>query len=163
MNIKDSKITILVIIGIIIIVAAAIYAFVMDEEVDITISGPTNSIISTNETLEPPLVEDLTEAEKSEAEVRDQTRLEDIDAMRSALQEFLDANGYYPTTLDEIVPDYLSEIPTDPLSEKYEYNYTCIGSADPCVYYDLSYTLEVGTEELSAGLNLESPDEIATP
>lgn len=164
MNIKDSKITILVVFGIVVIIAAAIYALSLkDDDVDITISGPVNSSIDNDETLDPPPVEDLTEQEKLEAENRDQTRIEDIDQIKSALDDFVADNNYYPDTIDEIVPDYISELPIDPMPESYEYSYTCIGSVDPCLYYDLSYTLEVGTDDLPAGLNLESPEEIATP
>jgi len=89
--------------------------------------------------------------------------LKDIASIKSALGEYLNDNSFYPDIIDEIIPDYLSEIPVDPMSGTYDYSYTCIGSTGPCVYYDLSYTLEVGTDDLPAGLNLDSPEEIATP
>lgn len=164
MNIKDIKVTILVIIGIVVIIAAAIYALTTDEEVDIDIAtSGINTTVATNETLEPPPVEDLTETEKSDAESRDQERITEVGEIESVLQDYVDTKGYYPATIDEIVPDYITELPIDPTPESYEYSYTCIGATDPCVLYDLSYTLEVGTDELPAGLNIISPEEIATP
>ncbi|HHA19177.1 MAG TPA: hypothetical protein ENK70_05675 [Methylophaga sp.] len=164
MNIKDIKVTILVVIGIIIIIAAAIYALASNEEVSIDIISSTiNTAVATNESLDLPSVEELTEEEKSDAQVRDQERIAEVGDIESALKDFVEAKGYYPTTIDEIVPDYISKLPTDPMPESYEYTYTCIGSTNPCVLYDLSYILEVGTDELPAGLNLVSPEEIAIP
>jgi len=160
-------VTIFVILGIIAIVAVFVMAFAWDgeEAVAPTINqGNTNTIFENiNATLESDPTEDMTEEEISEAEERDIQRLEDINLIKTVLDDFVEINGYYPDAIDELVPEYFTELPADPMPENYEYSYTCIGSLDPCLYYDLSYTLEVGTEDVPAGLNLESPDEIATP
>lgn len=141
-----------------------IFSFTIDqEEANAPTTNYTNETVAINETIDPPPVEDLTEQEKSDAQSRDQQRLDDINTLTIALDDYVNNNGYYPDTIDEIVPDYISELPIDPMPEIYEYSYTCIGSTGPCVYYDLSYTLEIGTDDLPAGMNLESPDEIATP
>ena len=57
------------------------------------------------------------------ARARDQKRLSDIVTLETAINEFRIDNGRYPE-LGELIPDYLSSIPEDPINDVvYFYNY----------------------------------------
>ena len=59
----------------------------------------------------------------SNALSRDQKREQDLAALSEALQKYQAAKKSYPNSLQQLVPDYLSSLPTDPLSPKYSYRY----------------------------------------
>jgi len=99
----------------------------------------------------------LTGEEKEVAKSNDELRTETVKKIQTALELFAANNASYPETYDELVPDYLEVWPDDPGS--YEYVYTPIGAL-PARFYDVSYQLELDTDELSAGVNIASPDEI---
>ncbi len=116
---------------------------------------------NTEEIIGEPIKE-LMEEENSEALVRDKTRLADVEIMKQSLEDYKNDIGNYPEIIDEIIPKYLTEIPAGPNNTNDEYNYTCIGST-PCRFYDLTYELEVGVGDITPGIHVASPDEIASP
>ncbi len=54
---------------------------------------------------------------------RDQKREDDLGAIAAALQKFYDEKHYYPNSLQQLVPNYLDSLPSDPLEPKYSYRY----------------------------------------
>jgi type II secretory pathway pseudopilin PulG len=54
---------------------------------------------------------------------RDDQRKADLATIAAALNKFKAAKGYYPNSLQQLVPDYLDSLPKDPLSPKYSYRY----------------------------------------
>ncbi|MBU0670788.1 MAG: hypothetical protein ABH835_02320 [Patescibacteria group bacterium] len=88
---------------------------------------------------------------------RDSRRLADIKNIQGGLDLFFLDNEYYPETLEPLVEGgYLPNIPKDPTPEERAYVYTPIGSS-PAQYYDLSFKLEVGTDDYPEGLNIVNP------
>ncbi|XOU94169.1 MAG: hypothetical protein ACNFW9_04965 [Candidatus Kerfeldbacteria bacterium] len=127
-------------------------------------TGPETSFQPTainEETIGEPAKE-LTEEESNEASDRDETRLTDIKKMQEALENYKDNNGNYPDNFEGLVPDYMEIVPTDPSLNGTEYNYTGIG-ASPYMYYDMTYTLEVGVNDINPGMHVANPDGIAVP
>ena len=108
------------------------------------------------------LIANMTEEQRNQALIRDSLRLADMKKFRSILESYKEDNDHYPEVLDNLVPDYLDEIPNNPSPGGQEYVYTGIGSK-PYSYYDLSYVLEVGAEGISPGMHIASPGGIATP
>ncbi len=51
------------------------------------------------------------------ARSRDARRMADISQMRSALELYLNDNGTYPAALANLVPSYISSVPTPPLPQ----------------------------------------------
>jgi len=89
--------------------------------------------------------------------------LADIEAIRSALKKYNDDEGNYPEKMEDLVTGgYLAELPKNPTPGGMDYVYTPIGAL-PAKYYDLAYSLETGTEELSAGDHIANPDNITYP
>ncbi len=54
----------------------------------------------------------------------DQTRKRDLINIQSRLKTFYQAKGYYPSSLFNLVPDYLGNVPQDPETGQ-EYYYLC--------------------------------------
>jgi len=63
----------------------------------------------------------------------DSTRRQDLGAISRGLRAYQTANGYYPALsckigtagcLDNLVPQYLASLPTDPVSGQYGYSST---------------------------------------
>src|SRR3989338_2654399 len=50
---------------------------------------------------------------------RNVQRIKDINNLRVAVEDYIDARGAYPTQLSEITPTYIASIPSDPLGESY--------------------------------------------
>lgn len=99
----------------------------------------------------------------SEIKARDEQRITHIEKIRSALKKYYNDNGNYPEKMEELVTGgYLSKLPKNPTPGGIDYVYTPIGSL-PAKYYDLAYSLEVGTSEISAGEHIANPDSIAYP
>ncbi len=84
------------------------------------------------------------------ARARDVKRLADIRSYFGALTTFYGDKGYYPSTLDELVPDYLPGLLFNPTPGGMNYNYTPIG-VEPARSYSLYYKFEVGVENLGPG------------
>lgn len=72
---------------------------------------------------------------------RDAKRIADVKQLQLALELFFDSNGSYPTStgLSALAPDYISVLPTDPVSGN---NYTYGYNANPATDYHLAATLE---------------------
>lgn len=100
----------------------------------------------------PPPPEDLQAAAKK----RDAQRLEDIDAIQTALSSFYASQQAFPKTLGELVlSSLLSKIPTDPKTNQ-NYLYTALG--DPVLHYSLSFVLETDQGTLESGLQVGSSE-----
>ena len=123
----------------------------------------TNETLETNENtnLGVEEAEPTVEAE-SDAELRDIQRLSHVRIIQGAIITYHDANGNYPDTKADLIPDYLASWPVNPTPGGADYVYTPIGSL-PAQYYDLSYELEVGTEGIIEGVHVANPDGIAVP
>jgi len=136
------------------------YSLFIDKDAD-TNTTPTE----TTTTIESPDAEsvaaavEMTEQQKEQARVRDGIRVEHVKSFRSALALYQADHEKYPETVTDLVPDYLESIPGNPSPGGVTYNYTGIGSS-PYRYYELAYKLEVGTQNISAGLHVASPDSL---
>jgi len=106
----------------------------------------------------PPV--NMTDEQRSQAQIRDNIRLTGIKKLRSALTSYFENNDFYPSTLDDLMSDYLDEIPHNPFPGGQEFVYTGIG-VEPYSYYEISYALEVGTEGINSGIHVASPDAVA--
>lgn len=181
---KDSKganntIVRILIIVIIILVLGLVYAFAFQdkqEEKSNLSTNATNSNQNNNSQVldnraEFKTTNENTEENKDEKEAaaeqdpnavsRDEQRIADIKRIQEALVEFKSDRGNYPEKMEELAPDYLSEIPKNPTPGGIDYIYTPIGAL-PAQYYDLAYELEVGTSEVKdAGTHIANPEGIA--
>lgn len=83
----------------------------------------------------------LTAFDASKKSARDGKRKADLESIRSALEIYRSDNGLYPDNLNPLKPDYLSEIPSDPISTQ-SYIYAC---SSPCKLYTLCATVEIGS------------------
>ncbi len=52
---------------------------------------------------------------------RDARRLADLDQVRLAAELYFDQNREYPAALDDLAPDFIATVPTDPLGDAYVY------------------------------------------
>lgn len=100
----------------------------------------------------------------NEAIKRDEQRISDIKKIQQALADYKKDKGNYPEKMEELVSSkYLSELLKNPTPGGIDYVYTPIGSL-PAQYYDLAYSLEVGTDEVKEpGDHIANPDGIAYP
>lgn len=96
------------------------------------------------------------------AKERDKVRKADVEKLQGALKKYFDAKKNYPDTLEGLVPTYISEIPKNPTPGGSDYTYTPIGSL-PASFYDLTYTLEAGVDDVEAGLHSATPKGVAQP
>ncbi|MBI4037375.1 type II secretion system protein [Candidatus Daviesbacteria bacterium] len=62
---------------------------------------------------------------------RDHKRFRDLSAVKQALELYRNNYGVYPGTLDRLVPDYMDQIPSDPLTQ---WGYRYFASATTFVY-----------------------------
>lgn len=92
---------------------------------------------------------------------RDARRLADVKQLQIALELYNDANGQYPTAIDNphlVTPGHIQVIPIDP-STNAAYLYAGLGSGAKCTSYHLGTTLEApnnalnSSADLAAGLN----------
>ncbi len=97
----------------------------------------------------------LTSQLRSAAASRDKRRLADVQALRQALDLSKGDHGAYPEALAGLVPDYFATVPHDPKT-LLPYGYTVIGSGGD--FYDLTYTLEVGSDGIVAGEHTATPE-----
>jgi hypothetical protein len=116
---------------------------------NVSIDENTNSAIITNN--------------DPEAKKRDEERLAEIEDIRTRLAEYYDSKGNYPESLEQLVTEgYYTELPVNPAPGGMDYVYTPIGSI-PAMFYDLAYSLEVGTAALEPGEHIANPENIAFP
>jgi len=95
------------------------------------------------------------------AKKRDDQRLEDVQNIMAALEEYRKATDSYPVTFDDLVSRYINKLPQDPGDGSTPYEYTPIGRA-PYNFYSVTYTLEIGTDEIVPGFHEATPDGIAS-
>ena len=170
------------IVVIIILVLGLVYAFAFQGEEDGTKSNDNTNVsttalnqnsnsqiedgraeFKTSDEGEEKTVEEATAEQDPDAVSRDEQRIVDIKSIQDALVKYKDATGNYPEQMNELMPDYLSEIPANPEPGGIDYIYTPIGKL-PAQYYDLAYELEAGTSEVEgAGTHIANPDGIANP
>lgn len=87
------------------------------------------------ESSESPSPEASAGPDLSTAAGRDAKRKADLVAINAALKEFQSDRSSYPQTLQELVPDFLTEIPKDPLSPKFNYRYQRTASGFRLTFY----------------------------
>lgn len=126
----------------------------MNEE---AVTNNSNTIVDLSQ-----INSNLSGDELKQAETRDQKRINDITSIQSALEEYKSDNDQYPEKLIQLTTEYLDVIPGNPVPGGITYTYTPIGTA-PYLYYDLSYVLEVGIDDITIGDHTATPDGIATP
>lgn len=96
--------------------------------------------------------------EEWQAQKRDAQRLSDISQIRTALVLYADDHELkYPKTLDELAPDYISQVPVNPVPGGGDYTYE---PSKDFKSFTLSFLLEVGTGSYGAGLHVLIPDGI---
>lgn len=125
------------------------------------LGGNTNEEISPTNT-DFSYIAQMTNEQRDQARMRDDKRLTDIKKIQAALEAYKRDNDSYPASLTQLKTKYLSDIPQNTYPGGTEYNYTPIGG-EPYSYYDLSYTLEVGTQDVGPGEHTASPGGVATP
>ena len=106
--------------------------------------------------------------DEAAAKNRDKQRVEDVKAIREAMEKFYKDNEAYPGDFVALVPDYLSDVPTNPSPGGVDYSLTGIGAEiEPgtqlFAYYDMVYALEVGADGIEPGIHVANPDGIALP
>jgi hypothetical protein len=70
----------------------------------------------------------------------DVARKADLYAIQGVLLQYRIENGKYPETLDEMVPDYLAEVRTDPKTKK-PYGYSALSNGESyelCIDFETS-------------------------
>lgn len=90
---------------------------------------------------------------------RDSRRKADIQQIRQALETYRSENGVYPddaTWEADIVPDYISEIPTDPKNGFYRYESGSI----PITTYTICAYLELETDTATCAATCGSASEV---
>ncbi|MFC1687758.1 hypothetical protein ACFL0L_04205 [Patescibacteria group bacterium] len=126
-------------------------------------SANEDATINTNTIVDLSQVNsNLSGDELKQAESRDKKRVSDIRSIQSALEEYKSDNDQYPEKITALTTEYLDVIPGNPVPGGITYTYTPIGTA-PYLFYDLSYVLEVGIEDITIGDHTATPDGIATP
>jgi len=123
----------------------------------VNVNFSSNSFINNN-----PALANMSEAEKSQALLRDQKRLFDIRQLRVALAAYYKDNESYPEQLTYLLTKYIQAIPGNPNPGGINYSYTPIGT-EPYKFYELSYVLELGTEGIEAGIHSATPNGLAQP
>lgn len=107
---------------------------------------------------EPKYTED--DPEYNNAVDRDTQRLANVQTIMEALEKHLDEVGSYPESINDLVPRYIDALPTGPNDDD-QYLYTPIGRA-PYTFFDLTYTLEIGTDDITPGAHTASPGAIVS-
>jgi len=97
------------------------------------------------------------------ARARDVSRLADVRQLQDALVQYQGDHGAYPGSFADLIDGgYLAAIPENPSPNGTTYTYTPIGT-EPYAFYTISYTLEVGAEEIAAGDHTANPNGVAQP
>lgn len=91
--------------------------------------------------------------------LRDAQRVADIKQLQVALSGYASvSNSQYPTTLSRLVPDFLTTLPTDPVT-KASYKYAALGTGVSCFSYHLGATLE---DKSNGNLNADSDASVSS-
>ena len=112
--------------------------------VNLNVSTNTNNNANTNASVDPL------------AYSRDMIRLVHIRNIQTALTAYIAMNDYYPSSL-EVVANYFyqSKVPENPTPGGMTYEYSSSGDS-----YILKYELEIGSDEISAGVHTAGPSNI---
>ncbi|MEX0621681.1 MAG: hypothetical protein WD187_01695 [Candidatus Woykebacteria bacterium] len=106
----------LIFLGISILLAAGFYIYLQisqNAQVNRETGRPQSQVQTTNKEAEEVIKQIFS---------RDQQRKNDVATINSALKSFFLDNKKAPETLDELVPEILAQLPTDPeTSENYKY------------------------------------------
>jgi len=92
----------------------------------------------------------LVNLRSSQAKARDAKRLQDVQALVTALNVYYSENKVYPTALSGLVPAQISAVPVDPSnspSTPKAYDYAALGSGNDCNSFHLGADLENGTSD----------------
>ncbi len=162
---RSYKLPVILVVVWIVIIALFGYSIWISKEDNVDETGQATSIgaggnANTTSISQPEVI--MSDEEREQARIRDSKRLADVKQLRAKLEIYQEDNGYYPENLDSLVPDYLEYLPQNPTPGGTAYNYTGIGSS-PYQYYDMTYTLEVGVEEIDPGMHVANPGGIAVP
>ncbi|MFH0952526.1 MAG: hypothetical protein V1838_05120 [Patescibacteria group bacterium] len=125
-----------------------------NENTNDSVNDNTNSDANTNSEINSNQSSGV-DATNSVKKARDARRLSDIRNIRTALTVYVVENGVYPENLAELLPNYLSVMPVNPTPGGITYYYTPVESV-----YNLHYSLEVGTDELTAGEHIATPNSL---
>lgn len=100
---------------------------------------------------------------RSPEEERDWQRYRETNILRIALNSYLNENNVYPNKLEDLVPDFIPQMPLDPKTQQpYVYVHTATG-------YKLAFEMERGVMILAPGKHVLSPkgmdipEEVAEP
>lgn len=99
------------------------------------LKAPTVTDEPQPEQTESPAPEATGAADLTTAEGRDAQRRADLVAINAALREYQADRGSYPDTLQALVPDFLTDVPKDPLSPKFNYRYQKTSSGFRLTFY----------------------------
>ncbi|MFH0755070.1 MAG: type II secretion system protein [bacterium] len=94
----------------------------------------------------------------SKAQSRDQKRVTDIKSLQIALEQYFRIYGIYPTSINTLVPNYISSIPTDS-NNNYENNYfpiTKTSGSSNCISYQLWAKFEKNNSYLDSKKGFDS-------
>ncbi len=155
---KSYKVPVILVFVWVLIAVLFGYSLWIDKDID-TNTTPTETAIESLDAEEVARAIEMTEQQKEQARIRDGIRIEHVKSFRTALATYHGDNEKYPEIVADLVPDYLESIPENPSPGGLTYNYTGIGSS-PFRYYEFAYKLEVGVENISAGLHVASPDSL---
>lgn len=168
---KPAKRTLLLLV-VILIVGVGVWVIIrtQGDTTNDTVGGNTNVVVAGEATNEEKELFDIEEPQPkyasddplyADAKKRDEQRMKDIQSIVNALDKHLEAVDSYPELMDALVPRYIDALPADPTPDESEYHYTPIGRA-PWNFYELSYTLEVGTDDIGPGYHTATPDGLVT-
>lgn len=93
--------------------------------------------------------------EEMQGKQRDTIRISDLMQIDTALDLYFDDNQKYPQKLDNLMPDYISNIPANPTPGGIPYTYE--PSTDLSTF-KLSFVLETGNYTYAAGLHVLVPE-----
>ncbi|MSU76321.1 hypothetical protein EXS54_02545 [Patescibacteria group bacterium] len=120
-----------------VLVLVVVYLFITQQslnanikqlQADVTQLKSANQATPQAETTESASPDATPSPDLATAKGRDAKRKSDVLALNAALAQYHTEKGSYPKTLQELVPDYLTELPKDPDSPKYTYRYQRVGN-----------------------------------
>lgn len=162
-NINQKYLLIILVIVIIFSVSWLVYSGLMDKGIDQNVNASDIDVNNLNSGMEANTNTAIITNNDPEAKKRDDERLTEVEDIRIKLAEYYEDKGNYPESLEQLVTEgYFTEIPVNPTPGGMDYIYTPIGSL-PAMFYDLAYSLEVGTETLEPGEHVANPENIAFP
>ena len=87
----------------------------------------------------------------TKAQGRDQQRITDVSGIQLALELYFNKNKQYPVNLPDLVPNYLSSVPTPPEGGSYGYfPLAKTGGGDRCYSYQIWTSFEKNNSNLES-------------